>query len=64
MPQPDAVEPELLGELDLGQEVLVPGRGIVAVERPDGQETELLERDAGCRHGIDHPPRPPRAPSP
>jgi hypothetical protein len=50
VPQPRAVECQLLAELHRRERGLVPGPGIGRVERADGQEAELVQRGPGGGH--------------
>ena len=43
MTQPDAVEPEVFGEFDGPQRLLVSAGGFGRIEAADGEKAELLE---------------------
>jgi hypothetical protein len=50
VPEPRAVEAELLAALDDAERGLVAGRGIRRVEGADGEEAEARQRGTGCGH--------------
>ena len=61
--QPDRVEPELLAQDDLGEQVLVARAGVGAVVGAEGQETLPFQGDTGRWHTAIMPPAAPLHPS-